>query len=76
MDKLWKGIFYCELLIGGQLMEVFDPTRRFLDVGQGIGSASPRVRTCKYSLEYRPQFRVIGVPRRILEDNRAGMGGY
>lgn len=50
--------------------------RRFLDVRQGIGSASPRVRACKHPLEYRPQFRVVGVPRRILEDNSAGMGRH
>ena len=50
--------------------------RRFLDVRQGIDSASPRVRACKHPLEYRRHFRVVGVPRRILEDNSARMGRY
>ena len=36
-----------------------DPPRRFLDVGQSIGSASPRVRARKHSLEYRPQLRLF-----------------
>jgi hypothetical protein len=36
-----------------------DPLRRFLDVGQSISSASPRVRARKHSLESRPQFRLF-----------------
>ena len=60
MDKLWKGIFYCALSFKKQKKErLRDSLRRLLDVGQSIGSASPRVRARKHSLEYRPQFRLF-----------------
>ena len=76
MDKLWKGIFYCEIHLERIIRWLSDRLRRFLDVGQSISSASPRVRACKHPLEHRPQFCVFRVPRRILEDNRARVGRY
>jgi hypothetical protein len=61
MDKLWKGIFYCEFLNNKKKGKkgFDDHLRRFLDVGQSIGSAGPRVRACKYTLEHRQQRRLF-----------------
>ena len=39
MDKLWKGIFYCELYRPWNAAWAHSFLNRFLDVGQALGAA-------------------------------------
>ncbi len=72
MDKLWKGIFYCELFQLDSLYAI-DATLRLLDVGQTLGAAGPRYRAGWDPSDHHIDTSFFGISARVLGDNSPGV---